>query len=251
MAKSSIQWTERTWNPITGCTKISEGCRHCYAEVMARRLQGMGQKRYTYGFQLTLHPDALNEPKKIKQPSMFFVCSMADIFHKDVPFEFVDRIMEVIEATPQHTYQILTKRANLMHQYFTLKGYVPDNVWVGVTLEDVNAKERLWYLKDLKYTFDAKVTYLSCEPLLADLGTIGLGGIDWVIVGGESGLQARPMDKGWVLNIQKQCTEQDVPFFFKQWGTYGEDGVKRDKKANGCTIDGVVYQEWPKSWRNK
>ena len=246
MAKSSIQWTERTWNPITGCTKISEGCRHCYAEVMARRLQGMGQKRYTYGFQLTLHPDALNEPKKIKQPSMFFVCSMADIFHKDVPFEFVDKIMEVIEATPQHTYQILTKRANLMHQYFVmLKGRVPKNVWLGVTIENELAKERLWYINDLKTTLDAPVTFLSCEPLLGDLGKLNLLYTDWVIVGGESGVQARPMQKQWVLNIQKQCKQQDVPFFFKQWGTWGEDGVKRDKKANGNTIDGVVYQEFP------
>ena len=247
--KTKIAWTERTWNPVTGCTKISEGCRHCYAEVMAKRLQGMGQKRYKNGFELTLHPEALNEPKKVKEPSMFFVCSMADLFHKDVPFEFVDEVMKVIEATPQHKYQLLTKRANLMHQYFTLKGYVPDNVWVGVTLEDAKAKERLWYLKDLKYTFDAKVTYLSCEPLLCDLGAFGLGGIDWVIVGGESGSQARKMSKEWVLNIQRQCAEQGVPFFFKQWGTWGEDGIKRNKKENGCLIDGQLYQEWPKAWK--
>lgn len=247
MSKTKISWSEFTWNPVTGCSKISEGCRHCYAEVMAKRLQGMGQKRYANGFQLTLHPEALKEPMKVKNPSMFFVCSMADLFHNDVPFEFVDKVMEVIEATPQHTYQLLTKRANLMHQYFILKGYVPDNVWVGVTLEDRKAKERLWYLKDLKYTCGAKVTYLSCEPLLCDLGVVGLGKIDWVIVGGESGMQARPMRKEWVLNIQRQCAEQDVPFFFKQWGTFGEDGIKRDKKSNGCMIDGVVYQEWPKA----
>lgn len=247
MSKTKIAWTERTWNPVTGCTKISEGCRHCYAETMAKRLQGMGQKRYANGFTLTLHPEALNEPKKVKEPSMFFVCSMADLFHKDVPFEFVDEVIKVIEATPQHKYQLLTKRANLMHQYFTLKGYVPDNVWVGVTLEDAKAKERLWYLKDLKYTFDAKVTYLSCEPLLGDLGYLSLGGIDWVIVGGESGSQARKMSKEWVLNIQRQCAEQDVPFFFKQWGTWGEDGEKRNKEANGNLLNGQLYQEWPKA----
>lgn len=249
MGKTNIAWTEHTFNPVTGCTKISEGCHHCYAEVMARRLQGMGQKRYANGFQLTLHPEALNEPKKIKQPSMFFVCSMADLFHKDVPFDFVNKVMETIEATPQHTYQLLTKRANLMHQYFLLKGYVPKNVWLGVTLENTKVMERLWYLKDLKFNLEADVTFLSCEPLLGDLGNLNLSGIDWVIVGGESGVQARPMQKQWVLNIQNQCKQQDVPFFFKQWGTWGEDGVKRDKKANGCTIDGVVYQEWPKSWK--
>ena len=206
----------------------------------------MGQYKYKDGFNITLHWESLTEPFKISKPSMFFVCSMGDLFHKDVPFEFVDEVMKVIEATHQHKYQLLTKRANLMHQYFTLKGYVPDNVWVGVTLEDAKAKERLWYLKDLKYTFDAKVTYLSCEPLLADLGAFGLGGIDWVIVGGESGSQARKMNKEWVLNIQRQCAEQDVPFFFKQWGTYGEDGVKRNKKANGCMIDGKIYQQFPR-----
>lgn len=173
----------------------------------------------------------------------------ADLFHKDVPFEFVDEVMKVIEATPQHKYQLLTKRANLMHQYFTLKGFVPDNVWVGVTMEDAKANERLWYLKYLKYTFDAKVTYLSCEPLLGDLGRLSLDGIDWVIVGGESGSQARKMSKEWVLNIQRQCDEQDVPFFFKQWGTWGEDGEKRNKEANGNLLNGQLYQEWPKAWK--
>ncbi len=212
---------------------------------MARRLQGMGQKRYANGFKLTLHPEALNEPKKVKEPSMFFVCSMADLFHKDVPFEFVDRVMDVIEATPQHTYQLLTKRANLMHQYFTLRGYVPDNVWLGVTVEHYKVKERMYFLKEIKETCGAPVTFLSCEPLLGDLGALDLEGIDWVIVGGESGPQARKMNKEWVLNIQRQCAEQGVPFFFKQWGTYGEDGIKRNKKANWCLLDGKACQEWP------
>lgn len=255
MATTSISWTERTWNPITGCTKISEGCRHCYAEVMARRLQGMGQERYRNGFKLTMHPEALDEPMKVKQPSMFFVCSMADIFHKDIPFEFVNDIMMYIEMCPQHTFQILTKRANLMHQYFTSKGYVPSNVWIGVTVENEQAKERIWYLNDIKQTCEAKVTFLSCEPLLGDLGVLDLGCIDWVICGGESGTQARIMRKEWVLNIQQQCREQNIPFHFKQWGTYGEDGVRRNKKMNGCTIDGIVYQEFPQEWnripRNK
>ena len=244
MSKTSIAWTERTWNPVTGCTKISEGCRHCYAETMAKRLQGMGQKRYANGFQLTLHPEALNEPKKIKEPSMFFVCSMADLFHSQVPWEFIGKVFDVIESTPQHTYQILTKRADHMRDVMSYRG-VPRNAWFGVTVENSDAKSRMEHLKQI----NTCVRFLSCEPLLGDLGTLDLKGIDWVICGGESGSQARPMSKEWVLNIQRQCKEQDVPFFFKQWGTWGEDGIKRDKKANGCTIDGVVYQEFPRCWK--
>lgn len=248
MSKTSIPWTERTWNPVTGCTKYSAGCAHCYAEVMAKRLQGMGQKRYTNGFQLTLHPEALNEPKKVKKPSMFFVCSMADLFHDEVPFEFVDKVMQTIKECPQHTFQILTKRSSRMFYYFFLEqNPIPQNVWLGVTVESIiygNLK-RLHALK----TIQAPVRFLSCEPLLSDLGTLDLSGINWVIVGGESGNQARPMKKEWVLNIKRQCDEQGVPFFFKQWGTYGEDGVKRDKKANGCSIDGKTYQAWPKAWK--
>lgn len=247
MSKTSIAWTNRTWNPVTGCTKISEGCRHCYAETMAKRLQGMGQKRYANGFTLTLHPEALNEPNKIKEPSMFFVCSMADLFHKDVPFEFVDEVMRVIEATPQHTYQLLTKRTDRMRQYFFGKNYnIPSNVWLGTTLEKY---DYLWRKAELQLMPVPNVKFLSCEPFLGDLGDFDLSGIDWVIVGGESGPQARPMRKEWVLNIQRQCKEQGVQFFFKQWGTWGEDGVKRDKKANGNTIDGVVYQQWPMIWK--
>lgn len=248
MAKSKIQWTERTWNPVTGCTKISEGCRHCYAETMAKRLQGMGQKRYANGFQLTLHPEALNEPKKIKEPSMFFVCSMGDLFHRDVPFDFIDKIMDVIEATPQHTYQLLTKRADNMREYFDhYRHNVPANVWLGITLESPYYN---WRRVELSLIQCDNVKFLSCEPLLSDLGVLNLEGVDWVICGGESGSQARPMRKEWIQNIQRQCKEQDVPFFFKQWGTWGEDGIKRDKKANGCMIDGVVYQEFPRKANN-
>ena len=248
MSKTKIAWTERTWNPITGCNKISEGCRHCYAEVMARRLQGMGQKRYANGFQLTLHPEALNEPKKIKQPSMFFVCSMADIFHKDVPFDFIDQIMNVIAETPRHTYQILTKRHERLQEYFLSRNHLPTNMWVGVTVENENHLERIGYLKSLDYD---GVKFLSCEPLLGDLGSLDLQGIDWVIVGGESGQQARPMSKEWAMNIQRQCAEQNVPFFFKQWGTYGEDGVKRTKYDNGYLLDGSIYHEMPEAWKGE
>lgn len=250
MTKTSIVWTERTWNPVTGCTKYSEGCRHCYAETMAKRLQGMGQKRYANGFQLTLHPEALNEPRKVKEPSMFFVCSMADLFHEEVPFDFIDKVMEVIEATPQHTYQLLTKRTHRMYNYFQnhRRHNIPSNVWLGATIENGDATKRLFTFTAI-LTPNDNVKFLSCEPLLSDLGPIDFKGIDWVIVGGESGPQARPMKKEWVLNIQRQCAEQGVPFFFKQWGTYGEDGVRRDKKANGCLLDGKVCQEWPKAWK--
>lgn len=246
MSKTSIAWTNRTWNPVTGCTKYSAGCQHCYAEVMAKRLQGMGQKRYANGFTLTLHPEALNEPKKVKDQSMFFVCSMADLFHADVPFEFIDRVMETIEMCPQHTFQILTKRVERMHDFFQDRKKVPANCWVGATVENENAVRRIEWLNDIK---QAKVRFLSCEPLLSNIQEMHyhLWNIDWVIVGGESGNQARPMQKEWVLNIKRQCNEQGVPFFFKQWGTFGEDGIRRSKEANGCTIDGQTYQAWPKT----
>lgn len=248
MSKSKIQWTERTWNPVTGCTKVSEGCRHCYAETMAKRLQGMGQQRYANAFSLTIHPDALDEPKQVKKPSMFFVCSMADLFHKDVPFEFVDKVMETIEACPRHTFQILTKRPERMVEYFIGRAKrlhrlfdLPDNVWVGVTVESEREIPRISVLRRL-LTHRKNIKFISCEPLLGDLGMLNLAAIDLVIVGGESGPQARQMQKQWVLNIMRQCEEQCVNFFFKQWGTFGEDGVKRNKKANGCTIDGKTYQ---------
>lgn len=248
MSKTSIAWTNRTWNPVTGCTKYSAGCQHCYAEVMAKRLQGMGQKRYANAFELTLHPEALNEPKKVKEPSMFFVCSMSDLFHKDVPDEFIDKVLQVIKDCPQHTFQLLTKRTERMYQYFVTR-YVPRNAWIGTTIENANVVTRISQLSQIE-GFENPKRFLSCEPLLSDLGTLDLSGIDWVIVGGESGNQARPMQKEWVLNIKRQCEEQGVPFFFKQWGSYGEDGIKRNKKANGCLLDGKVFQEWPKGWIN-
>lgn len=246
MSKTKIAWTERTWNPVTGCTKISAGCAHCYAETMAKRLQGMGQKRYANGFTLTLHPEALNEPKRIKEPSIFFVCSMADLFHDDVPLEFIEKVMQTIEQCPQHTFQLLTKRDYRMYSFFKSRRFeIPKNVWIGVTVENQAATTRLFNFTGIVAP-NGNCKFLSCEPLLGDLGALDLRGIDWVIVGGESGSQARPMRKEWVLNIQRQCAEQGVPFFFKQWGTWGEDGIKRNKKANGFLIDGKVCQEWPK-----
>lgn len=245
MSKSKIQWTERTWNPMTGCTKLSEGCAHCYAYTMAKRLQGMGQYKYKDGFNVTLHWESLTEPFKILKPSMFFVCSMGDLFHKDVPYDFIDAVINVIRKTPKHTYQILTKRPQRMYQYFMVhsKLDIPSNLWIGTTVEEPNYGYRIGWLTAIK---GAKVKFLSVEPMLGGLYGINLKGIDWVIVGGESGNQARPMKKSWVLNIKQACFDQGVAFFFKQWGTYGEDGVKRNKKANGCLIDGKIYQQFPR-----
>ncbi|KGN86976.1 phage Gp37/Gp68 family protein [Porphyromonas gulae] len=241
MKTTKIEWTDKTWNPITGCTKFSAGCQHCYAEVMARRLQAMGQKKYTNGFKLTLHEDNLREPLLWKKPHTIFVCSMSDLFHKDVPFEFIDKVMNIIKQTPQHRYQILTKRAEIMNEYFS-SHETPKNVWLGVTVESKTAKNRIEMLRNLEA---APIRFLSCEPLLEDLGELNLNNIDWVIVGGESGVSARPMLAEWVLSIKEQCERQGTSFFFKQWGTWGSDGIKRNKHLNGKKINGKIYQEMP------
>ena len=247
MSSSRIEWTDRTWNPVTGCSKISQGCTHCYAETMTRRLQGMGQEKYKNGFNLTLHPEALEEPCLVPNPTMFFVCSMSDLFHRDVPFDFIDSVMVTIENLRQHTFQILTKRPQRMYEYFVEgRREVPYNAWLGTSVEMENYK---WRIEELRGIESDCCKFLSCEPLLGDLGRLDLTGIDWVIVGGESGNQARPMQKDWVLNILHQCEDQGVPFYFKQWGTYGEDGVKRNKKANGSTIGGKSYRSFPDSSR--
>ena len=246
MSKTKIEWTEKTWNPITGCTKYSQGCANCYAETMARRLQAMGLEKYKNGFKLTLHENELELPKRWGKPHMVFVCSMSDLFHKDVPFEFIDRVMEVITTTPQHTYQILTKRAERMAEYFATRE-IPQNAWLGVTVEAQTSKNRI----DILRTLVAPIHFLSCEPLLEDLGSLNLDNIDWVIVGGESGPEARLMKEDWVLEIKDQCEAQNVPFFFKQWGAWGADGVKRNKKANGCLLQGKEYKQIPISHENR
>ena len=238
---SKIEWTEKTWNPITGCTKKSAGCRNCYAEVMARRLKGMGMEKYRNGFDVTLHEDDACEPFAWKKPCKVFVCSMSDIFHEDVPIDFVDLVVETMRQTLRHQYQILTKRAHRMREY-VLSSLLPRNVWLGVTVECKDAKYRIDCLRDL----DVNVKFLSCEPLIEDLGELDLSGIDWVIAGGESGTNARPMKEEWVMNIKEQCDRQGVSFFFKQWGTWGADGVKRSKKENGCLLNGEVVQNYPK-----
>jgi len=240
MKTTKIEWTDKTWNPITGCTKLSAGCIHCYAETMALRLQAQGIAKYANGFSLTLHPESLSEPLMWKQPHMIFVCSMADLFHEGVPFSFIDSVLNIIRQTPHHRYQILTKRAERMAEYFFGKD-IPDNVWLGVTVESKANIPRIDALRSLPAT----ILFLSCEPLLEDMGIIDLTGIHWLIVGGESGMQARPMRAEWVRSLQRQAEEQNVAFFFKQWGTWGSDGVKRDKKANGKVLDGKVIQMMP------
>lgn len=240
---SSIEWTEKTWNPVTGCDKVSPGCKHCYAETMARRLQAMGGKGYDNGFAVTLHPDRIEEPLRRRKPTMYFVNSMSDLFHPDVAFQFIDRVMATIRKSPQHTYQILTKRPERMAKYFYFKK-VPDNAWLGVSVENQkHGLPRIEVLRDI----EAKVRFLSCEPLLEDLGYLDLAGIHWVIVGGESGAGARPMDPCWPEHIQRQCEDADVPFFFKQWGAYGADGVRRSKKANGRKLNGKTWNAMPTS----
>lgn len=240
MKTTKIEWTDKTWNPITGCSKISPGCAHCYAEVMSRRLQAMGQAKYLNGFNLTLHNECLDEPLEWKRPHTIFVCSMSDLFHQDVPFSFIDKVMETIIRTPQHRYQLLTKRAERMMEYFEERS-VPNNAWLGVTVEAVSSKVRIDCLRDL----NAPIRFLSCEPLIEDLGVLDLTNIDWVIVGGESGPQARPMKEEWVINIMRQSDEQGAAFFFKQWGTWGSDGIKRSKHKNGKLIEGRVVQAMP------
>ena len=234
MKTTKIEWTDSTWNPVTGCSKISEGCVNCYAETMSKRLHAMGQKKYKNGFKLTLHKEVLDEPLNWKKSHTIFVCSMSDLFHVEVPFSFIDKVIEVIHATPQHCYQILTKRSDRMKAYFQDRE-IPLNVWLGVTVESKNYKKRIDDIRRLK----ASVKFISCEPLLEDLGKLNLKNIDWVIVGGESGNRARPMKEEWVENIQTQATNNDVAFFFKQWG-----GV--NKNVLGRKLEGREWNQMPR-----
>jgi protein gp37 len=238
---SKIEWTEETWNPTTGCTKVSAGCKNCYAEVMANRLQAMNTPGYDNGFEFSMMPDRLDQPIKKKKSTKYFVNSMSDLFHEKMPTPFLNKIMGVIDLTPQHIYQILTKREDAMFDYFQNRN-VPENIWLGVSVEDKKSGvPRIDKLRNI----NATIKFLSVEPLLEDIGDINLTGIDWVIVGGESGAKARPMKKEWALSIQKQCKEQNVAFFFKQWGTWGADGVRRSKKSNGRILEGKEWSEYP------
>ncbi len=233
MSISKIEWTEVTWNPTTGCDKVSAGCKNCYAEIFAKRLKAMGSDKYVNGFKLSVHPDVLNEPKKYRSSKIIFVNSMSDLFHKDIPLDFLKSVFEVMNDTPRHIYQVLTKRAdrleNLSH-HFTWS----DNIWMGVSVENNDFVQRINHLRKTP----AKIKFLSLEPLLGPLPNLNLRNIDWVIVGGESGRKPRPIKEEWVVDIKNQCKKSNVEFFFKQWG-----GM--NKKANGRELQGKLYSGMP------
>ena len=233
MATSSIEWTEMTWNPTTGCTKVSAGCKFCYAEVMTRRLKGMGQEKYKDGFKLRIHPDTLNIPYTWKTPKIVFVNSMSDLFHKDVPLEYIKRVFDVMNKNPQHVFQVLTKRADRLFELHTQLRWT-HNIWMGVSVENEKVTERIDFLRET----NAVVKFLSCEPLIGPLINLDLTNIDWVIVGGESGRKARPIKEEWVLDILSQCELSQVKFFFKQWGG-------TNKKKAGRLLHGRTYDDMP------
>ncbi len=233
--KSSIEWTESTWNPLTGCTKISPGCQHCYAERMALRLQAMKQPNYVNGFKLALHEDSLELPLRWKTPQTIFVNSMSDLFHKDAPLAFILKAFEVMCRASWHRFQVLTKRSDRLVE---ISPHLPwaANIWMGVSVENQDYTYRIDHLRQT----GAKIKFLSLEPLLGPLHHLRLDGIDWVIVGGESGPGARPMEPAWVFDIRDQCLERGVPFFFKQWG-----GIR--KKKTGRELEGRTWDEMPQA----
>lgn len=239
---TKIEWTERVWNPVTGCTKMSEACDNCYASVMARRLKGMGQEKYKNGFGVTIHPEALNEPDNWRKPCMVFVCSMGDLFHHKVPSYFIEQVMEVVARNPHITFQILTKRSERMSIFF--ETYTPPkNAWLGVTCESSAYYRRIDSLRGIK---NASVRFVSAEPLLGNMPDIDLDGIDWVITGGESGASARKTDPHYFRSLRDAVlATHRTKFFFKQWGAWGPDGKKRSKYANGSTIDGEEWKDYP------
>ena len=233
--KSKIEWTESTWNPVTGCSKISEGCENCYAYRLSLRLQKMGNAKYANGFKVTLHDNCLTDPYSWKKPNLIFVNSMSDLFHAEIPLEYIQKVFAVMNNNPQHIFQVLTKRAKRLldvseHVKWT------DNIWMGVTVESERNKSRIEYLKETP----AKIRFISFEPLLDDIGKVNLHNIDWAIVGGESGWGARPMDEKWIINIKKQCDQQDALFYFKQWGG-------TNKKKAGRTLLGKTWSAMPLS----
>lgn len=232
--KSNIEWTEMTWNPVTGCTKISQGCKNCYAERMAKRLKAMGSERYRDGFRVTLHSDLLDIPRRWRQPRVVFVNSMSDLFHEDVPDAYIARVFATMRDCPHHTFQVLTKRAERLAQLAPELSW-SENVWIGVSVEDARVISRIGFLKQTP----ASVRFLSLEPLIGPLEHLPLDGISWVIVGGESGPHARPMHREWVNSILRQCRAASVAFFFKQWG-----GVRKDR--TGRKLNGTYYDEMPR-----
>ncbi|MFV8047971.1 DUF5131 family protein [Mycobacterium sp. 48b] len=240
--RSAIEWTEATWNPVTGCDRISAGCDHCYAMTLAKRLKAMGSAKYQNdgdprtsgpGFGVTIHPQALDEPLRWRQPRVVFVNSMSDLFHARVPLSFIRDVFDVCRDTPQHTYQVLTKRSLHLRRIAEKLAW-PSNLWMGVSVENVDALPRVDHLREVP----AAVRFLSCEPLIGPLDGIDLDGIHWVIAGGESGPNYRPVDVNWVRGIRDACSDAGVPFFFKQWGG-------RTPKALGRELDGQIWDEMP------
>jgi len=241
-ARSQIEWTGATWNPVTGCDRVATGCDNCYALTLSKRLKAMGAEKYQHdgspitsgpGFGVTIHPRALRQPYSWKAPKVVFVNSMSDLFHAKVPISFVRDIFEVIAATPQHTYQVLTKRSHRMARIASQLDW-PQNLWMGVSVENQDVVDRIDHLRQVP----AAVRFLSCEPLIGPIEALNLDGIHWVIVGGESGPNHRPMESGWVESIRDQCLEAEVPFFFKQWGG-------RTPKQNGRTLGGRIWDAMP------
>jgi protein gp37 len=233
MAQSKIEWTDATWNPVTGCTKISPGCKHCYAERMAVRLQAMRQPNYVNGFELSLHEHMLERPLEWKQPLRIFVNSMSDLFHKDVPIDFILRVFHTMRRASWHRFQILTKRSDRLLE-LNPKIDWPSNVWMGVSVERQDYTFRIDHLR----MTDARIKFLSLEPLLGPLMNLDLENMDWVIVGGESGPRARPIKEEWVVSIRDQCAVRNIPFFFKQWG-----GTR--KKKTGRLLEGRTWEQFP------
>lgn len=235
MNESKIEWTDSTWNPVTGCDKVSTGCDHCYAERMAKRLTSMNNPRYLNGFKATMHDDLLEQPLKKKKPNMVFVCSMSDLFHKNVTDDFIISVFETMNKANWHTFQVLTKRPERLKKLSSKLNFT-DNIWIGTSVENSKYLKRVDLIRDIP----AKVKFLSCEPLLGSLSGINLNQIQWVVVGGESGPGARPMDIDWVREIRDICEESESHFFFKQWGGW-------NKKKNGRELDGKLYDAMPET----
>ena len=236
-AQTDIEWTDATWNPVSGCTKVSRGCDHCYAERFSERFRGIAGHPFGAGFDLTLRPHKLSEPLNWRRPRRVFVNSMSDLFHKEIPLEYIDRVFDTMEQAHWHVFQVLTKRSSLLRRYLNARyrsGIAPPHIWVGVSVEDRKALVRLRHLQEAR----AAVRFVSFEPLLEDLGRLDLHGIHWAIVGGESGPGRRPIDADWVRDIRDQCRAADVAFFFKQWG-----GIT--PKAGGNSLDGRHWMQYP------
>ena len=234
---SAIEWTDATWNPVTGCTQISAGCDNCYAKRFSERFRGVPNHPFETGFDLTLRPERVAQPLAWRRPRMIFVNSMSDLFHKQVPRAFIDKVFDTMERADWHTFQVLTKRSSLMRDYLKSRygeDLAPEHIWLGTSVEDAKAKSRIQHIRQAP----ASVRFLSIEPLIAPVGRMDLSDIHWVIVGGESGPGARPMNPEWVREIQRQCEEQDVAFFFKQWG-----GIR--PKTGGRELDGREWNEMP------